>query len=213
MTSSVPDPRDLVRWSDTLSAIARTGMGFTASLYEARALRGSASRRCRYQSGAHHLAEGIETTRETDHFVQEWLDNVGEGVPGYVTQKIAIGAVVGNDDGDILLVQRRESGVWLIPTGWADVGYSPSEVAVKEVEEETGIICEPVRLLSVIDGQRMGFSRFGMYMLLFHCRATGGTLRDIRSRQAMSVGSVRTPFLRSQRAPSGGSDGIRRNTR
>ncbi|MGB1503173.1 MAG: NUDIX hydrolase N-terminal domain-containing protein, partial [Ilumatobacteraceae bacterium] len=34
MTSSVPDPRDLVRWSDTLSAIARTGMGFTASLYE-----------------------------------------------------------------------------------------------------------------------------------------------------------------------------------
>ena len=125
---------------------------------------------------ARQLAEGIETTRETDHFVQEWLDNVGEGVPGYVTPKIAIGAVVGNDDGDILLVQRRESGVWLYPTGWADVGYSPSEVAVKEVEEETGIICEPVRLLSVIDGQRMGFSRFGMYMLLFHCRATGGTL-------------------------------------
>ena len=101
---------------------------------------------------------------------------MGEGVPGYVTPKIAIGAVVGDDDGNILLVQRRESGVWLYPTGWADVGYSPSEVAVKEVEEETGIICEPVRLLSVIDGQRMGFSRFGMYMLLFHCRATGGTL-------------------------------------
>ena len=33
-----------------------------------------------------------------------------------------------------------------------------------------------MRLLSVIDGQRMGFSRFGMYMLLFHCRATGGEL-------------------------------------
>ena len=97
-----------------------------------------------------------------------------------------------------------ESGVWLYSTGWADVGYSPSEVAVKEVEEETGIICEPVRLLSVIDGQRMGFSRFGMYMLLFSLSATGGTLRDIRSRQAMSVGSVRTLFRRSQRAPSGG---------
>ena len=48
---------------------------------------------------------------------------------------------------------------------------------MKEVEEETGIECEPVSLLSVIDGQRMGFSRFGMYMLLFHCRATGGELR------------------------------------
>ena len=176
MTSSVPDPRDLVRWSDTLSAIARTGMGFTASLYERERYEEVLHVAADIKAAAHDLAEGIETTRETDHFVQEWLDNVGEGVPGYVTPKIAIGAVVGNEDGDILLVQRRESGVWLYPTGWADVGYSPSEVAVKEVEEETGIICEPVRLLSVIDGQRMGFSRFGMYMLLFHCRATGGTL-------------------------------------
>jgi ADP-ribose pyrophosphatase YjhB (NUDIX family) len=67
--------------------------------------------------------------------------------------------------------------VWLYPTGWADIGYSPSEVAVKEVHEETGIRCEPTSLLSVIDGQRMGFSRFAMYMLLFHCRATGGELR------------------------------------
>jgi ADP-ribose pyrophosphatase YjhB (NUDIX family) len=67
--------------------------------------------------------------------------------------------------------------VWLYPTGWADVGYSPAEVAVKEVAEETGIECEPVQLLAVIDGQRMGFTRFGMYMLLFHCIATGGELR------------------------------------
>jgi len=33
------------------------------------------------------------------------------------------------------------------------------------------------RVLAVIDGQRMGFSRFAMYMLLFYCRATGGELR------------------------------------
>ena len=115
--------------------------------------------------------------RETDHFVQEWLQNVGEGVPGYVTPKVAIGAIVGNDQGQLLLVQRADSGIWLYPTGWADIGYSAAEVAVKEVEEETGIQCEPVSLLSVIDGQRMGFSRFGMYMLLFYCRATGGELR------------------------------------
>ena len=29
----------------------------------------------------------------------------------------------------------------------------------------------------MVDGQRMGFSRFGMYMLLFHCTATGGDLK------------------------------------
>ena len=115
--------------------------------------------------------------REQDHFVQEWMESVGEGVPGYVTPKVAVGAVVGNAAGEMLLVRRSDSGVWLYPTGWADVGYSPAEVAVKEVAEETGIICEPVQLLAVLDGQRMGFTRFGMYMLLFHCRATGGSLQ------------------------------------
>ena len=47
---------------------------------------------------------------------------------------------------------------------------------MKEVSEETGIKCDAERLLGVVDGQRMGFSRFGMYMLLFHCTATGGDL-------------------------------------
>ena len=56
-----------------------------------------------------------------------------------ICSAVAIGAVVGNDDGEILLVQRADSGIWLYPTGWADVGYSPAEVAVKEVEEETGL--------------------------------------------------------------------------
>jgi ADP-ribose pyrophosphatase YjhB (NUDIX family) len=149
-------------------------MGFTQSLYE----------RERYEEVLKVAAdikfaadESVEIRREQDHFVQEWMESVGEGVPGYVTPKIAVGAIVGNDDGKILLVKRPDSGVWLYPTGWADVGYSASEVAMKEVEEETGIIADPVQLLGVIDGMRMGFSRFGMYMLLFHLRATGGVLQ------------------------------------
>ena len=179
--ASLPSARDLARWSTTLAAIARTGLGFTQSLYE----------RERFEEVLHVAAdikaaaaaldeladEMAEVERDTDHFVGEWLANTGEGVPGYVTPKVAIGAVVGNEAGEMLLVQRADSGVWLYPTGWADVGYSPAEVAIKEVAEETGIICEPVRLLAVIDGQRMGFSRFGMYMLLFLCRATGGELQ------------------------------------
>ena len=148
-------------------------MGFTQSLYEKE----------RYEEVLKVAADikyasddAVETRREQDHFVQEWMESVGEGVPGYVTPKVAIGAIVGNEKGEILLVQRKDSGVWLYPTGWADVGYSPAEVAMKEVEEETGILAEPLQLLGVVDGMRMGFSRFGMYMLLFHLRATGGEL-------------------------------------
>ncbi len=163
----------LVRWSESLAAIARTGLAFTQNLYE----------RERYEEVLHVAAdikaafdESSEIRPEQGHFVQEWMENIGEGIPGYITPKVAIGAIVGNDAGEILLVKRAPSGVWLYPTGWADVGYSAAEVAVKEVHEETGIEAEPVQLLGVVDGMRMGFTKFGMYMLLFHCRATGGEL-------------------------------------
>jgi len=175
--------RDLARWSESLAAIARTGMGFTESLYERERFEEVLHIAADIKAAANEIERVVEledeasaVQRETDHFVQEWMESIGEGVPGYVTPKVAVGAIVGNDAGEILLVQRKDSGIWLYPTGWADVGYSPAEVAVKEVSEETGIDCEPLRLLGVVDGQRMGFSRFGMYMLLFHCRATGGEL-------------------------------------
>lgn len=151
-------------------------MAFTESLYERERYEEVLHVAGDIKAAARAAADEIEVEREVDHFVQEWMESIGEGVPGYVTPKVAVGAIVGNENSEILLVQRKDSGIWLYPTGWADIGYSPSEVAVKEVSEETGIECDVSRLLGVVDGQRMGFSRFGMYMLLFHCTATGGEL-------------------------------------
>ena len=163
---------DLLRWSEALAGIARTGLGFSDNVYERErfeeVLRVAADMR---------VAAGLELERSPEVLVEEWLRHVGEGVAGYVTPKIAVGAVVGNDRHQILLVQRADSGTWLYPTGWADVGYSASEVAVKEVLEETGMEVEPVRLIAVLDGLRLGFTRIPLYSLVFHCRAVGGTLR------------------------------------
>src|SRR3954452_2443959 len=166
----VVNAQDLIRWSEALSGIARTGLGFTESLYE----------RERFEeilkvAADIRVAAGHEL--EAEVLLDEWMKMVGEGVAGYVTPKIAVGAVVGNEKGEILLVQRADSGIWLYPTGWADVGYSASEVAVKEVEEETGIIAEPVRIIAVLDGLRMGFTTVPLYSLVFHCRALGGKLQ------------------------------------
>ena len=69
-----------------------------------------------------------------------------------------------------------DSKLWLYPTGWADIGYSAAEVAVKEVEEETGIECVPERVLAVLDGMRLGFTAIPLYSIVFHCRAVGGEL-------------------------------------
>lgn len=162
--------QDLVRWSEALAGIARTGLGFTESLYE----------RERFEeilAVAADIRVAAGSAFDHDQLVHEWMATVGDGVAGYQTPKIAVGAVVGNDAGEILLVKRADSGVWLYPTGWADIGYSASEVAVKEVQEETGIECEVVQLIAVLDGLRLGFTRIPLYSLVFHCRATGGQLQ------------------------------------
>ena len=172
MAAKVPD-KVLLRWSESLSAIARTGLGFTESLYERErfeeVLRVAADIRAA-------LDEGFGDVEDAEGLVQEWLGQVVEGIPGYVTPKVAVGAAVGNDKGELLLIRRADSGVWLYPTGWCDVGYSAAEVAAKEVLEETGIEAEPVRLIAVLDGLRLGFTRIPLYSLLFYCRAVGGTL-------------------------------------
>jgi 8-oxo-dGTP pyrophosphatase MutT (NUDIX family) len=161
---------DLLRWSESLAGIARTGLGFTQSLYE----------RERFEEVLKVAADirvaALEEA-ESDALFEEWLSTVGQGVAGYVTPKVAVAAVVGNERGEILLTQRADSGWWLYPVGWADVGYSPSEVAVKEVYEETGIECEPLSLIAVLDGLRLGFARLPLYSLVFHCRMIGGELR------------------------------------
>jgi ADP-ribose pyrophosphatase YjhB (NUDIX family) len=164
-------PRDLVRWSETLAGIARTGMGFTQNQYEHE----------RYEevlavaADIRHAAE--VDALEPEELLVEWMHTVGEGVAGYQTPKIAVGAVVGNEQDEILLVQRSDSGIWLYPTGWADIGYSASEIAVKEVAEETGIDCEVMGLIAVLDGLRLGFTNIPLYSLVFHCRAIGGGLQ------------------------------------
>jgi len=170
VTSEASLEQSLLRWSEALAGIARTGLGFTDNLYE----------RERFEevlAVAAEIRSRAAGPHDSDSLIDEWMKSVGQGVAGYVTPKAAVGAVVGNDRGEILLVKRADSGVWLYPTGWADVGYSASEVAVKEVREETGIDCEPVRLIAVIDGLRQGFTRVPLYSMVFHCRALGGELR------------------------------------
>lgn len=169
---------DLLRWSQSLKAVAQTGLSFTQSLYE----------RERFEeilkiaadigavlNGAD--ADELEIAEVPDELYENWRKDTGEGVSGYVTPKVAVGAIVGNEKNEILLIKRADSGIWLYPTGWADVGYSPAEIVVKEVREETGIIVKPERLIGILDGLRFGNPRFAFYSILFHCSYVEGDLK------------------------------------
>jgi ADP-ribose pyrophosphatase YjhB (NUDIX family) len=79
-------------------------------------------------------------------------------------------------NGRILLVREKIDGAWALPGGWADIGYSPAEVAVKEIREESGYEAEPVRLLAVMDKRfhRHPPEPYHIYKLFILCRITGG---------------------------------------
>jgi ADP-ribose pyrophosphatase YjhB (NUDIX family) len=67
-------------------------------------------------------------------------------------------------------------GRWSLPGGWADVGYTPEEVAVKETKEETGLDVCAKRLLAVMDKRCHPHpaSPFYVYKLFILCEITGG---------------------------------------
>jgi ADP-ribose pyrophosphatase YjhB (NUDIX family) len=188
---------DLVRWSEALAGIARTGLGFTDNLYE----------RERYEEVL-KVAADIRVAADDGcppppEVVAYWTSQVGHGIPGYVTPKVAVGAVVGNDAGELLLMQRGDSGVWLYPTGWADIGYSPVEVAIKEVLEETGIDAVPVRVIGIFDGLRFGARGVPFYSVVFHLRAAGGALKahplEARDVGWFAEGALPTPLAGADR--------------
>jgi len=167
----------LGRWQTMLKSIAQTGLAFTQSPYE----------RERYEELLKLAAEmavamsGWEDDEGTvKQFVERWKAEVQPGALGYVTPKVVVNAAVFDEQNRLLLVQRLDRGTWFLPGGWADVGYPPSEIAVKEVREETGLIVEPLRLIAVFDGFRHRFSLgIPFYCLVYECQVLDGELRPL----------------------------------
>ncbi len=172
-------------WIQRLRAIAQTGIAFGPPVYD----------RERYEEIL-ALAAQMAATREnlssdeklTNALYQKWRGQVGSGVAGYVTPKVGVGGIVFNDRDELLLIERP-SHYWLFPTGWADVGYSPAEVVVKEVREETGLRVTPLRLIAVYDIRNLLEVELDqqLYSLIFYCRLDGGEI-SVRPHEALNAG-------------------------
>lgn len=155
--------RELLEISKRLRALAQTGLVYNQEEYD----------RERYE----------EIVSLSDRMTSLVTDNEVSVIAGcfrveddYVTPKVDIRAVVFNDKNEILLVKERADGAWAMPGGWADVGFSPSEVAVKEVKEETGLDVEAVRLLAVLDKRchpHPPHTHYA-YKVIILCRLVGG---------------------------------------
>ncbi|MEM5310847.1 NUDIX hydrolase [Paraburkholderia sp. JHI869] len=88
---------------------------------------------------------------------------------GYANPKLDVRCAVFNQAGQILLVREAVDGLWSLPGGWADIGVSPAENAVKEVREESGYTVSIIRLLAVWDMLKHGHppSVFHIWKLVF----------------------------------------------
>ena len=164
------------QWVQRLRSIAMTGLAFEPQLYDRERYEELLSLAASMAASPAALQEDAQLSRA---LYEHWRGEVGGREHGYVTPKVGVGAVVFNARDELLLIKRAATGSWLYPTGWADVGYVPAQVAAKEVREETGLLVTPLRLIAVYDSFRRGQSAAGIHFwsLSFYCRLDGGTLQ------------------------------------
>jgi|SRR5215831_2589995 len=95
---------------------------------------------------------------------------------------IGVGSIIIESD-RVVLVKRAHppiQGHWSIPGGVLEVGEMVREAAIREAQEETGLIVEPGELLGVFDRILRDPDRRVQYhyvLIDFLCRKVGGQLR------------------------------------
>jgi ADP-ribose pyrophosphatase YjhB (NUDIX family) len=148
-----------------MQAIAQSGLEYSDNKYD----------RDRYQQ-MRQLS--LEIMQDFTDLKMEKLVGVFASEQGYQTPKVDVRGVVFRRD-QILMVRETIDGNWSLPGGWADVGLTPSEVAIKEVWEESGLVVVPERLLAVLDKKRHNHppDMFHIYKIFILCRETGGELK------------------------------------
>jgi ADP-ribose pyrophosphatase YjhB (NUDIX family) len=159
---SKPIPDHWLTIAKQIHSIAQTGLTFTRDEFD----------RERYSE---LLNLSISIINNITEIETSKLDFIFNREIGYQTPKVGIRAVVFQND-KILLVKERMDNLWCLPGGYADVGLTPGEIAVKEVKEESGFDVKPLRVLGLIDynkHQSRPFP-FDIYQLFMECEIVGG---------------------------------------
>lgn len=177
-----------LEWAKQIQAIAQTGLTYSKDIYDIE----------RYEQLRQLSIETLSgyTYAGTDKIKLTFASDTG-----YATPKVDVRAVVFQDE-RILLVREKIDGAWALPGGWADIGLSPSEVAVKEVEEESGYRVKPIRLLAVLDKKFHNHppEPYHVYKLFVLCEIIGGeALSGIETSEVAFFGMDELPELSQER--------------
>ncbi|MCI0686399.1 MAG: NUDIX hydrolase, partial [Sporichthyaceae bacterium] len=170
-------------WAERIQAIAQTGLAYARDPFDLERYR--ALRALAVEIAAAHL--------ELPEGGRRRLEELFAADAGYPTPKVDVRAFVSRDRGDgdrqeVLLVRERVDGGWSLPGGWADPGWSPAEMAVREVAEESGYQVRAGRLLALWDRGRHnpGPPLPAVYKVCVGCTVTGG--RPAAGVETLAVG-------------------------
>ena len=152
-----------LRWAHEMQSIAQAGIAYGKDLYDIERF-GELRRIAAEIVAAHTLAP------------KEAAAAVLALEEGYATPKVDVRAAVFDREGSLLFVRETSDGRWSLPGGWADVGESAGETAVREVREEAGYEVVPTKLLGLLDRRKHPHPPmlWHVYKVFVRCKLIGG---------------------------------------
>ncbi|KAK4744254.1 hypothetical protein SAY87_010566 [Trapa incisa] len=99
-----------------------------------------------------------------------WIPKTAHTIPSNATHRVGIGAVVMNQNNEVLVVQEKTgkfqgTGVWKFPTGVVDQGEDICMAAVREVKEETGIDAEFIEVMAFRQSHQIFFQKSDLFFV------------------------------------------------
>jgi len=100
-------------------------------------------------------------------------------MPKPVTPMVGCDSFITNEKKEVLLIKRRDSGLWALPGGFHDLGETPAKCAVRECFEETGYEITIAHLLGVFSSNNYKYVNYQwkeneITHILFIGKITGG---------------------------------------
>ena len=153
-------PSDFVKYLQRMIAITDTGLTFTKDPFD----------RERYEDLRDLLSEMLNQASDLN---SEEVAEVFKPTSAYSTPLMDVRAWIVEDE-KICLVRGQGENDWALPGGFGEVGYSPTENILKEIEEETGFEAKVERLLAVFDTNRFQLQSKQYAKFVFECKLLDG---------------------------------------
>ncbi len=177
---------DFVKYLQRMIALTDTGLTFTKDPFD----------RERYEDLRGLLSEMLNQTSDLD---SEEVAEVLKPTSAYATPLMDVRAWIVEDE-KICLVRGQGENDWALPGGFGEVGYSPTENILKEIEEETGFEAKVERLLAVFDTNRFQLQSKQYAKFVFECKLLDGQFQKNQEIAALQFFAIdQLPALSEKR--------------